>query len=84
MLLVGIILTQPAVASVEAAYLESDIMSSASTAQYLASGSFDISGATYFRGVISAVYCNLSITYDIAGRDFTRLTGTFGKMGLLC
>ena len=69
-------------------YLESDIMAIGHMPYglngYPASGSFSMNNTTFFRGL---TYRNPAIsgsltataTYDIAGRGFTSLTGTFGR-----
>jgi hypothetical protein len=38
-----------------------------------------MNGVTYFRGIVATGYNDKSVTYDIAGKGFTRLTGTFGR-----
>ena len=64
-------------------YLESNIMSVAQSrmTRYPASGSFNMGGTTFFRGITSDWWNESTITYNIAGEGFTRLTGTFGRTG---
>jgi hypothetical protein len=83
-MVIGLLPTLPvAVASTTMVYLESDIMSTqrSSVTRYPASGSFSMGGVTYFRG-ITTDWGNISgsITYNIVGQGFTRLSGTFGRL----
>jgi len=62
------------------AYLQSDIIHASShrMSGYPHDGSFKMGDTVFFRGFVAQDH-NASITYDVAGRGFTRLTGTFGR-----
>jgi len=73
--------TPPKPVEVPRYYLENDIESVSNTCikTYPKNGSFNMGNKSYFRGIVhSCLATNAVITYDIAGRGFTRLTGVFG------
>jgi hypothetical protein len=61
-------------------YLESDIKSYSSDniVSYPESGSFEMYGIHYFRGIESSASSG-TVVYDIGGKGFTRLTGILGR-----
>ena len=83
-LVIAFIPSIPASAVSGPVYLESDIMGTRSQSQiisYPASGSFSMDGETYFRGVATQLnYIDVTMSYNIAGRGFRRLSGTVGRV----
>ena len=81
--------TPPKPVEMPSYYLESEIKSASKDnhmIRYPENGSFKIGDKTYFRGISNTTSTFMqnnkdhTVTYDIAGRGFTRLTGVFGQV----